>query len=158
MTTTRHTHRTSGQVLTHDHPGGDRDHTYFQHHEDGVHVTCDHGGPGAPDDGDYHGELEAPGQEDWNTPDWAGKGFPSPLRKALRAELARRPGRMATLAELEIFHLDTERRVLIAELARMRDDGEVEFAGPRYRLVGTPPTGRCAEHSMDGPEHDACKR
>jgi hypothetical protein len=42
---TRHTHRTSGQVLTHSHPGGDREHGYFEHHEDGVHITCDHGTP-----------------------------------------------------------------------------------------------------------------
>lgn len=107
----RHTHRTSGQVLTHAHPGGDREHQYFEHHEDGVHITCDH------DD------------------DWAGTGYSSPLRQALRAELARRSGQMATLAELEIFHLGTERRVLIAELARMRDDGEVKFVGPRYKLL-----------------------
>lgn len=217
MTATKHTHRTSGQVLTHDHPGGDRHHTYFEHHEDGVHITCDHGGPGAPDDGDYHGELEAPGQEDWAGQDFtgpgeitvpahlikladgervttiydlpgtapilaigittrgsllygvrAGKGWafepqwigrvsepvsalqdtleqvgaeqsvidrqthPGSLRQALRAELTSGD---RTLAQMESRYPNLARRVLIGELAAMRDDGEVEFTGPRYRLV-----------------------
>jgi hypothetical protein len=59
---------------------------------------------------------------------------PSDLRMALRAELAGRPGRWGTLAEIEAA-FTTDRLDLIRELARMRDDGEVEFTGPRYRLA-----------------------
>lgn len=61
--------------------------------------------------------------------------YPSDLRTALRAELARRAGRLATLPELEILHTGTHRNDLIAELARMRDDGEVRFMGARYWLT-----------------------
>ena len=68
--------------------------------------------------------------------DWAGRGFTGPpvsLREALRVQLADR-GPMA-LRDVEAHFPYTERRSLIAELARMRDDGEVEFTGPRYKLV-----------------------
>ena len=163
-TADRHTHRTSGQVLTHAHPGGDREHQYFEHHEDGVHITCDHDQPVewagrtfgqlSPDEKRQAArqagkQLEAKLRSAADAisavmdADWAGSGYsgpaaapdPSPLRLALRAELARRAGQMATLAELEILHLGTPRGALIAELARMRDDGEVEFTGPRYKLL-----------------------
>ena len=59
---------------------------------------------------------------------------PSDLRKALRICLGNGPRRERTLAEIEAVFL-TDRHDLIRELARMRDDGEVVFAGPRYRLT-----------------------
>lgn len=79
--------------------------------------------------------------------DWAGRGFtgppaepdpgPSQLRTALRKILS--ASGMMTLAQVEqhfALHgravAGSARRDLIAELASMRDDGEVRFEGPRY--------------------------
>lgn len=57
--------------------------------------------------------------------------YPSVLRLALRDFLLEGP---RTLAEIEAAYPAMERRTLIGELARMRDDGFVIFEGPRYRL------------------------
>lgn len=53
-----------------------------------------------------------------------------PLRTSLLAQLGEYG--FAALAELEHLGPRTE---VIAELARMRDDGLVEFKGPRYRIT-----------------------
>ena len=81
--------------------------------------------------------------------DWAGRGFggppakpdPGELRLACR-EALQRAGRPLTLAEMGIRVCCTDRRTLIAELAAMRDDGEVRFEGPRYVLADSPAPSR----------------
>ncbi len=199
-----HEHHYQGQTLRHSHPGGGRPHGYFEHHEDGVHVTCDHEATGwAGKKFTEPGEITVPAElikladgervtatynisgttpiltigvtthgsllygvragKGWAfEPQWIGRcglldglqdtlaqvraeqaqidrGIsPSPplqvsLRDALAEQLAGR-GPM-TLREVEAHFPYTDRSVLIDELARMRDDGEVEFWGPRYRLV-----------------------
>ena len=62
------------------------------------------------------------------------QNYPSTLREHLRKQL--RLQTAATLADLETIFPATERRTLIGELARMRDDGEVRFQGPRYIWTG----------------------
>jgi hypothetical protein len=62
------------------------------------------------------------------------QNYPSALRQALRDVLEHGS---RTLRQIEAACPAIERPTLIAELARMRDDGEVEFTGPRYRLAKT---------------------
>lgn len=86
--------------------------------------------------------------------DWAGRGFTGPpaapdpapqhdemLRKILREMLHYAPPAGLTLQQVERHFAVRERGQaklvrdgLIAELAAMRDDGEVRFEGPRYVL------------------------
>jgi len=60
--------------------------------------------------------------------------YPSELRQRLRKQL--RLQSVATLRGLEAVFREVERRTLIGELARMRDDGEVRFQGARYVWAG----------------------
>jgi DNA-binding HxlR family transcriptional regulator len=61
--------------------------------------------------------------------------YPSAMRLAMRDVLLEGP---RTLAEIEAAYPSMERRAMIAELARMRDDGIVEFQGPRYKMIKDP--------------------
>src|SRR5262252_793157 len=62
------------------------------------------------------------------------QNYPSTLREHLRKQL--RLQTAATLADLEAIFHSIPRGALIAELARMRDDGEIRFQGPRYIWTG----------------------
>src|SRR5215469_10258680 len=62
------------------------------------------------------------------------QNYPSTLREHLRKQL--RLQTAATLADLEAIFRSIPRGALIAELARMRDDGEIRFQGPRYIWTG----------------------
>lgn len=70
--------------------------------------------------------------------DWAGRGFTAApgsypeLWQDLRAVL--RNNGPLTISQVEGLFRGVPRRTLIAELAAMRDDGEVRFEGPRYVL------------------------
>lgn len=206
--THEHTHREAGQVLRHTHSGSDVAHGYFEHHEDGCHITCDHQTaadecaicvPGQCPGEDCPGNREpaervttgyvVPGTTpplsvavtdrgsvligerlgeplgvNWVTRIAGPAGLaalqqvveqasadqariartlhPSQLREDLRAAL-RELGGMGTLVQVQSRLQRIARHDLIAELARMRDDGEVEFTGPRYRLLekGQRPAG-----------------